>query len=86
MGLWDKTFPNHKAQLIALATHLKEKIDSEKSTRRKKPSKPKPAANQSGAGNLGKWLFEAEWCPLHGRETDGVHRGMYMSMPHDHEE
>ena len=24
-GLWDKTVPNHKAQLIALATHFKDK-------------------------------------------------------------
>ena len=23
IGLWDKTVPNHKAQLIALATHFK---------------------------------------------------------------
>ena len=31
-GLWDKTAPNHKAQLIDLATHLKEEMDAEKST------------------------------------------------------
>ena len=43
-GLWDKTVPNHKAQLIDLATHLKEKMNANKSTCRKNPSKPKPAA------------------------------------------
>ena len=37
-GLWDKTVPNHKAQLIALATHFKEKMDAEKFTRKKKPT------------------------------------------------
>ena len=58
MGLWDKTVPNHKAQLIALTNHFKKKMDAEKSMRKKKPSKPKPTANQSGAGKLGKWLFE----------------------------
>ena len=74
-------------------------MDAEKSTRRKKPSNPKPAANQSGSGNLGKWLFEDvgpklrgpnrknyAWCPLHGREIDRVHSGMYMPLPHDHKE
>ena len=25
------------------------------------------------------------WSPLHGRKTDGVHSGMYMPAPHDHE-
>ena len=25
------------------------------------------------------------WCPLHGRKTDGVHNGMYMPAPHNHE-
>ena len=38
-GLWYKTIPNHKAQLIDLATHFKENMDAEKSTRKKKPSK-----------------------------------------------
>ena len=57
-GLWDKTVPNRKAQLIALATHFKEKMDVKKSTRKKKPRNPNPDANQSGAGNIGKWLFE----------------------------
>ena len=96
-GLWDKTVPNHKAQLIVLATHVKEKMDAEKSTRKKKPSNPKPAANKSGARKLGKWLFEDvgptlsgpdknnyAWCPLHGHNTDRVHSGMYMPSPHDH--
>ena len=82
--LLENTVPNHKAQLIALATHLKEKMDADKSTCRKKPSKPKPAANQSGAGKLGKWLFEDvgptlrgpnkknyAWYPLNGCKTDG---------------
>ena len=95
--MWDKTVPNHKAQLISLATHFKEKMDAEKSTRKKKPSNPKPAANKSGAGKLGKWLFEDvgptlsgpdknnyAWCPLHGHNTDRVHSGMYMPSPHDH--
>ena len=98
-GLWDKTFPNQKAQLISLATHFKEKMDFNKSTRKKNPSKPNPVANQIGARKLGKWLFKDvrptlrspdkknyAWCPLHGRKTDGVHRGMYMPEPHDHEE
>ena len=97
-GLWEKTPSNHKAQLIALATHFKEKMDAEKSTRKKKRSNSNPADNQSGAGKLGKWLFEDVgptmrgpdkknyvWCPLHGRKTDGVHSGMYMPAPHDHE-
>ena len=57
-GLWDKRAPNHKAQLIAMATHLKEKMNANKSTCRKNPSKPKPAANQSGAGKLSNWLFK----------------------------
>ena len=98
-GRWDKTAPNHKAQIIALATHLKEKMDAKKSTRKKKPRNSNPAANQSGDGKLGKWLFEDvrptlrgpdkknyAWCPLNGRKTDGVHSGMYMPAPHDHEE
>ena len=97
-GLWDKTVPNHKAQLIALATHFKDKMDTEKSTRKKKPNKPNPAATQSGAGKLGKWLFENVgptmrgpdkknyvWCPLHGHKTDGVNSGIYMPAPHNHE-
>ena len=57
-GLWDKTAPNHKAQLIALATHFKEKMDAKKSTLKNKPSKPNPAANRSGSRNIGKWIFE----------------------------
>ena len=57
-GLWDKTVPNHKAQLIALATHFKEKMDAEKYTRKKNPIKSNPDATQSGAGKLGKWIFE----------------------------
>ena len=98
-GMWDKTVPNHKAQLIALATHFKEKMDAEKSMRKKNPRNPKPAANQSGDGKMGNWLFEDvgstlcgphkknyEWCPLHGRKTDRVHIGMYMPAPNDHEE
>ena len=56
-GLWKKMVPNHKAQIIALATHFKEKMDAEKSTRKKKPSNSNPAATQSGAGKLDKWLF-----------------------------
>ena len=73
-------------------------MDAEKSTRKKKSRKSNPAATQSGAGKLGKWLFEDvgptmrvpknknyEWCPLHGRKTDGVHSGMYMPVPHNHE-
>ena len=53
-GLWDKTVPNHKAQLIALATHLKEQMDAKKATRKSKPRKP-----ESGTGKpkLGKRLF-----------------------------
>ena len=43
-GLWDKMAQNHKAQLIALATHFKENMDAEKSTHKKKPSKSNPAA------------------------------------------
>ena len=98
-ALWYKTVPNHKAQLIALATHHKEKMDAKKSTQGKKPSKPKPAANQSGARKLGKWLYKDvgptmrspdkknyAWCPLHGHKTDGVHSGMYMPVPYDHKE
>ena len=98
-GLCDRMVPNHKAQLISLATYLKEKMDAEKSTRKKKPSKPNPAANQSGARKLGKWLFEDvgptlhgpdkknyAWFPLYGRKIDGVHSGMYMPAPHDHKE
>ena len=67
--------------------------------RKKKPSKPKPAVNQSGARKLGKWLFEDVRptmrgptkknylrCPLHGRKIDGVHSSMYMPAPHDHKE
>ena len=97
-GLWDKRVPNHKAQLIALTTHFKDKMDAEKSTRKKNPSKPNPASNQSGAGKLGKWLFKDfgptmrgpnkknyAWCPLRGCKTDEVHSGMYMPAPHDHE-
>ena len=97
-GLWDKTVPNHKAYLIALTTHFKEKKDAKKSTRKKKPSKPNPAANPSGAGKLGKWLFEDvgptlcdpdkknyAWCPLHGHKTEGLHNGMYMPASHNHE-
>ena len=73
-------------------------MDTENSTRKKKPNKPNPAANQSGAGKLGKWLFEYfgptmrgpdktnyAWCPLHGRKIDGVHSSMYMLAPHDPE-
>ena len=72
-------------------------MDAKKSTRKKKPSKSNPAATQSGAGKLGKWLFEDvgptmsgpdkknyAWCHLHGRKMDGVHSGMYMPAPHDH--
>ena len=83
-GLWYKTVPNHKAQIIVLATHFKEKMDAEKSTRKNNPSNPNPAANQSGAGKIGKWLFEDvgptlcgpdkenyACCPLYGRKTDG---------------
>ena len=97
-GLWDKTVPNQKAQLIALATHFKDNMDSEKSTRKKKPSKSNPAATQRGARKLGRWIFEDvgptmrgpdkknyAWCPLHGHKTDGVHNGMYMPAPHNHE-
>ena len=97
-GLWDKTVPNHKAHLIALVTHCKEKMDAKKSTRKKKPSKSNPAATQIGAMKLGKWLFEDVGpsmrgpdmknyasCPLHRRKTDGVHSSMYMPAPHDHE-
>ena len=64
----------------------------------KKPSNPNPAANQSGVGKLGKWLFKDvrpmlsgpnkknyAWCPLHGRKTDGVHSGMNIPVSHDHE-
>ena len=47
-GLWYKTVPNHKAHLIDLATHFKEKMDFNKSTRKKNPSKPNPVANQIG--------------------------------------
>ena len=74
-------------------------MDADKSTSRKKPSKTKPTANKSGAGKLGKWPFtdvrptlrgpnkkNYAWCPLHGRKTDGVHSGMYMPAPRDHEE
>ena len=25
------------------------------------------------------------WCHLHGRKTDGLHSGMYMPAPHNHE-
>ena len=57
-GLWDKTVPNHKAQIIALATHFKEKMDAKKSKRNKKPSKSNPAATQSGAEKLSKWISE----------------------------
>ena len=77
-GLWDKTVPNHKAQLIALATHFKENMDAKKSTLKKNPSKSNPTATQSGAGKLSKWLFEDvgprmcgpnkknyAWCHLH---------------------
>ena len=46
--------PNHKARLIALATHFKENMDAEKSTRKKKTSKSNPDATQSGSGKLGK--------------------------------
>ena len=96
-GLWDKTVPNHKAQLIAMATHFKEKMGAEKSTRKKNPSKSNPASTQSKAGKLSKWLFEDvgptmrgpdkknyAWCHLHGRKIDGVHSGMYMPEPHNH--
>ena len=97
-GLWDKMVPNHKAQLIALATHFKEKMGAEKSTRKKNPIKYNPSATQSGSRKLSKWLFEDvgptmrgpdknnyAWCHLHGRKTDGVNSGMYMPDPHDHE-
>ena len=57
-GLWDKTVPNHKSQLIALETHVKEKNDAKKSTRKNNPSNSDPTATQSGVGKLGKWLFE----------------------------
>ena len=90
--------PNHKAQLIALATHFKENMEAEKSNRKKKPSKSNPAATQSGTGKLGKWLFEDvgptmrgpdkknyEWRHLHGRKTDRVHIFIYIPAPHDHE-
>ena len=73
-------------------------MDAKKSTRKKKLSKPNPAANQSGAGKLVKRLFEYvrptmrspekknyAWCPIHGRKTDGVHIGMYMPAPDEHE-
>ena len=43
--LWDKTVPNHKAQLIDLVTNFKEKIDAKKSTRKKKPSKSNPCCH-----------------------------------------
>ena len=97
-GLCYKKVPNHKAQLISMATDFKENMDSKKSTHKKKPSKSNPAATQSGAGKLSKWLFEDvgptmrgpdkknyAWCHIHGRKTDGVHSGMYMPVPHDHE-
>ena len=97
-GLWDKTVPNHKAQIIALATHYKEKMDAEKSTRKKNPSNSNPPSTQSGSRKLSKWLFEDvgptirgpdkknyACYHLHGRKTDGVRSGMYMPAPHDHE-
>ena len=96
-GLWDKTVPNHKAQLIALAIHFKENMDAEKSRIKKNPIKSNPAATQNRAGKLGKWLFEDvgptmhvpdkknyAWYPLHGRKTDGVQSGMYIPEPHNH--
>ena len=73
-------------------------MDANNSTHKKKPRNSNPAATQSGAAKLGKWLFEDvgttscgpkkknyAWCPLHGRKTDRVHSGMYMTAPHDHE-
>ena len=33
-------------------------MDPEKFARKNNPSKPNPAANQSGAGKIGKWLFK----------------------------
>ena len=73
-------------------------MDAENSTRKKKHSKSNPAATQSRAGNLSKWLFEDvgptmrgpdkknyAWCHLHGLKTDGVHSGMHTTAPHDHE-
>ena len=33
-------------------------MDAEKSKSKKKPRKSNPAATQSGAGKLSKWLFE----------------------------
>ena len=97
-GMWDKKVPNNKSQIIDLATHFKEKMDAKKSTCKKNPSNYNPAATPSGAGKLGKWLFEDvrptmrglekknyASRPLHGRKTNGVHRGMYMAAPHDHE-
>ena len=71
---------------------------AENSTRKKKPSKSNPAATQSRAGKIGKWLFEDfgptmrgpdkknyAWCYLHGRKTGGLHSGMYMPAPYKHE-
>ena len=70
-------------------------MDAEKSMHKKNTSKPNPAANQSGAGKLIKWLFEDigptlrgpdkknySWYPLHGRKTYRVRSSMYMPVPH----
>ena len=97
-GLWYKTFPNHKAQLIALETHFKEKMDAKNYTCKKKSSKSNPAATQSRAGKLSKWLFEYvgptmcgpeknnyAWCHLRGRKTDRVQSGMNIPAPNNQE-
>ena len=94
--MWDKTVPNHKAQLIALATHLKDQMDAKKAARKTRPHKPESG---SARPNLGKWLFnnigptlrgpdkkDYAWCAHHGRVTNGVHSGMYMPAPHIHDD
>ena len=95
-GLWDQTVQTQKAQMMALATHLKETYKQAA-----KKAKPKPSKTPTGTGRpkLGKWVFENvgqsftgpdgndyDWCEHHGRMTDGVHSGMYMPAPHDHEQ
>ena len=69
-GMWDKMVPNHKSQLIALATHFKEKMDAEKSARKKNLSKSNPATTQSGAKKLSKCLFEGVGPTMNGPDKN----------------
>ena len=83
--------------MIALTTHLKQQYAKKAANKTK--SKPLKTETGTGKPKLGEWVIEnvrpslhgpdgndCHWCAHHGRMANGVHSGMYMPAPHDHEE